>query len=70
MGQGLDHELRWNKPVQRLSSETNRNIGFTFRNLKGAGQGTKGIAYKTIIRPPLEYCSSACDPYIPYTGID
>jgi hypothetical protein len=49
--------------VQRLSLETKRNKGFAFRNLKGTGHGTKDLAHKTIIRPQLEYYSSACDPY-------
>jgi hypothetical protein len=50
LGIMLDHQHRWNKHVQRLSLKTNRNIGFIFRNLKRAGQGTKVLAYRTISR--------------------
>jgi hypothetical protein len=44
LGVTLDHELRWNKHAQKISSEANRSIGFIFRNLKGTGQGTKDLA--------------------------
>ena len=32
-------------------------------NLKGTGQKTKDLAYRTIVRPKLEYCSTVWDPY-------
>ena len=63
LGVVLDKELRWNKHVQKITSEAHRTIGFTFRNLKGTGRKTKDLAYRTIVRPKLEYCSTAWDPY-------
>ena len=63
LGVILDKELRWNKHVQKITSEAHKTIGFTFRNLRGTGRKTKELAYRTIIRPKLEYCSTAWDPY-------
>ena len=38
-------------------------LGFLRRNLKSASESTKTNAYKTIVRPHLEYCCSVWNPF-------
>ncbi len=46
-----------------MSAKTNRALGFLRRNLHGCTQYIKHVAYNTLVRPALEYCSTVCDPY-------
>jgi Reverse transcriptase (RNA-dependent DNA polymerase)/Endonuclease-reverse transcriptase len=63
LGITLDSELKWNKHVDKVVAGANKHIGFVYRNLRGTSVKTKDVAYKTLIRPKLEYCSSVWDPY-------
>ena len=60
-----DHTLlsqfRGTEPNHRQSKQT---LGFVKRNLWLTSQEIKAEAYRTLIRPTLEYASSGWDPYL------
>jgi hypothetical protein len=41
----------------------NSTLGFLRRNLKVSNQDTKTAAYKTLVHPTIEYCSSVWSPH-------
>ena len=43
--------------------EGNKKLGFLKRNLKINNPDIKSCAYKTLVRPTLEYCSTVWDPH-------
>ncbi len=63
LGVDLSHNLTWNSHINKISAKANRCLGFLRRNLASCSQSIKDMAYKTLIRPVLDYCSSVWDPY-------
>ena len=46
-----------------MCSKANRTLGFLRRNLFSCLQDVKETAYKTLVRPILEYGSTVWDPH-------
>ena len=63
LGVDLTSDLGWKQHIERVSKKANSMLGFLKRNLKSASQSTKVTAYRTIVRPHLEYCSCVWNPY-------
>ena len=63
LGVHLSRDLRWNEHVAKVTSKANRTLGFLRRNLRTPSIKIKEAAYKTLVRPAVEYCSSVWDPY-------
>ena len=63
LGVELDHKLSWKTHINQTTSKAQRTLGLLRRNLHGCGEKTKGTAYTIMIRPTLEYASTAWDPY-------
>ena len=59
----LSDDLRWNEHVNNMSNKANKTLGFLKRNLRHCPPKSKELAYKTLVRPTLEYCSTVWDPY-------
>ena len=59
----LSNDLRWNEHVKNISSKANKTLGFLKRNLRHCPSKTKETAYRTLIRPTIEYCSTVWDPF-------
>ena len=55
--------MSWNKHIEKTASKANSKLGFLRRNVKTRDQSLKEKAYKSIVRPTLEYCSTVWDPY-------
>ena len=55
--------MSWNKHIEKTTSKANQKLGFIKRNIKVNDQKLKERAYKAIVRPTLEYCSTVWDPY-------
>ena len=51
----LSSDLRWNKQVKKTVSKGNQTLGVLKRNLRHCPRSIKDMAYKTILRPKLEY---------------
>ncbi|XP_072047008.1 uncharacterized protein [Amphiura filiformis] len=63
LGVELDSKLRWNVHYNKTTAKANRVLGFLKRNLWHCSREIKENAYKTLVRPTLEYASSVWDPY-------
>ncbi|XP_072042916.1 uncharacterized protein [Amphiura filiformis] len=46
-----------------MVSKANRTLGFIKRNLYSCSKEIKNLAYKSLVRPRLEYCGSVWDPH-------
>ena len=63
LGITLSDNLKWNTHIQNICGKANRSLGFVRRNLHSCSQTTKLEAYRSLVRPLLEYASSVWDPY-------
>ena len=59
----LSNNLHWNKHIKTISNKANKTLGFLKRNSIHCPPRTKETAYKALVRPTLEYCSSVWDPH-------
>ena len=64
LGVELDAILSWNQQTKKTLTKSNRTLNLLRRNLHNCSRKTKETAYKTLVRPTLEYASSAWDPYV------
>ena len=63
LGVHISNNLTWNAHVNQIVSKANRTLGFITRNLHPCPRHVKESAYKTLVRPLLEYSSAAWDPH-------
>ena len=63
LGLTLQKNLKWDTHINNITANANRSLGFLKRNLKINSQHIKEHAYKALVRPKLEYCSSIWDPH-------
>ena len=63
LGVSLTHDLSWSSHINNTTAKANRSLGFLRRNLCSCSKNIKDMAYKTLVRPILEYCSSVWDPH-------
>ena len=64
LGVEIDKELNWSHHINQTTQKATRTINFLRRNIGKCGQTTKARAYTTMVRPHLEYASSAWDPHL------
>ena len=53
----------WNTHIKHTTANGNKKLGFLKRNHKINNQDIKSRAYKTLVRPTLEYCIVVWDPH-------
>ena len=63
LGVDLSNNLSWNNHIDRTTKKAYSMLGFLRRNLRINNSDTKAAAYKTLVRPNLEYCASVWSPY-------
>ena len=63
LGVELSSDLRWNKQVKKTVAKGNQTLGVLKRNLRHCPRSIKDMAYKTTLRPKLEYASAVWDPF-------
>ena len=63
LGVEITNTLNWTTHIQNVVSKSNKLLGFLRRNLHQCPDSIKAQAYKSLVRPNLEYASSAWDPY-------
>ena len=63
LGVDLSNNLSWNSHIDRTAKKANSMLGFLRRNLRINNSDTKTAAYKTLVRPNLDYCASVWSPY-------
>ena len=62
LGITIAEDLSWNQHVAKTAAKGNKMLGFVKRNVKTAVQTTKEYAYKSLVRPTLEYASTVWSP--------
>ena len=63
LGITLSSNMSWDCHINNISLKANKILGFLKRNLKIKQEHTKSLAYKSLVRSNLEYCSSVWSPH-------
>ena len=63
LGVTLSGDIKWNTHIDKVVSKANGMLGFDRQNLSNAPHRVKVQAYKSLIRPHIEYYSSVWDPH-------
>ena len=63
LGVTISEDLSWGNHINNITKKANQTLGFLKRNIKVRNQDLKSTAYKTLVRPQLEYASSVWSPH-------
>ena len=63
LGVDISSNLIFNQHISRISSDANKTLAFLKRNLRTKNPDVREAAYKSLIRPQVEYASTVCSPY-------
>ena len=63
LGLTITSNLSWNQHIGNITNKANKTLGFIRRNIKISSPQIKAQAYKTLVRPIVEYSSSVWNPY-------
>ena len=63
LGLTITDDLEWGQHISEISCKATKTLGFLRRNLALAPRHTKEVAYKTLVRPQLEYAAPIWHPY-------
>jgi len=64
LGVIITHNLTWSEHCSAKVKTANKIMGLVRRTLVDCNYQTKSVAYTTLVRPHLEYCSPVWSPYI------
>ena len=59
----ISDNMTWNTHIEQTAAKVNKKLGFLNWNLIIKNPDIKSRAYKTVVRPTLEYCSTVWDPH-------
>ena len=62
LGFTISEDLRWIDHINNISKKANQTLGFIKRNIRVHNRHLKATAYKTLVRPQLEYVSTVVVP--------
>lgn len=63
LGVQFTNNLKWDIHINNITAKANKSLGFLRRNIGKFPEEIKKRAYQAIVRPNVEYASSAWDPY-------
>ena len=63
LGVTITDKVNWSQHIDSIKNKANRTLGFLRRNLKISSISIKEQAYKTLVRPLVEYASPVWDPH-------
>ena len=63
LGITISDNMDWGQHISEISSKATKTLGFLRRNFAFAHKSTKEVAYKTLVRPKLEYAVPIWSPY-------
>ena len=66
LGITLTESLSWKSHILNVKNKANKTLGFIKHNLSKCPEDIKAQAYKSLVRPILEYSSIVWDPYRAY----
>jgi len=58
----ISKDMCWTKHIDTITSKANSKLGFIKRNININNRTVKDHAYKSLVRPILEYSQSVWDP--------
>ena len=59
----ISSNLSFNGHIQNITTSASRSLGFRKRNIRSKNPELRELAYKTLVRPLVEYSSSVWSPY-------
>ena len=62
LGVTISDELSWSTHIDNITKSENQTLGFLKRNFR-VHKDLKSVAYKTLVRPQLEYASTVWSPH-------
>ena len=63
LGLTLTDDLDWGQHISEISANATKTMGLLRRKLAFAPRHTKEVAYKTLVRPQLEYSAPIWHPF-------
>ena len=66
LGVEVTQKLNWSNHIDHITAKAKRSLGFVKRNLKRCPENIKEQAYKSLVRPHLEYASTVWLPHQKY----
>ena len=66
LGVTISKNLTWTNHINNVTSKAKNSLRFIQRNVRTTNQKVKETAYKTYVRPQLEYCSVVWHPWQKY----
>ena len=62
LGVTISGNLRWDRHITNITKKANSSLAVLKRNVRVPSKVVKAAAYKALVRPHLEYCSTVWDP--------
>ena len=63
LGITIKNNLKWEEQICSMTKKANSTLHLVARNLHNCPKSSRALAYTTLVRPKLEYCSTVWDPY-------
>ena len=63
LGVTISYDLSRSTHIDNITKSANQTLGFLKRNIRVHNKGLKSMAYKTLVRPQLEYASTVWSPH-------
>ena len=63
LGVTVNDHLTWNDHVQNTVTSASKTLGFIKRNIRTKDPRIREVAYKTLVRPVLDYSSPIWSPH-------
>ena len=63
LGVTISRDMNWSKHINNVCTKANKTLAFLKKNLKICSRKIKEMAYKSCVRPALEYACTVWDPY-------
>ena len=63
LGVTISDDLSWSTHIDNITKSANQTLGFLKRNIRVHNKDLKSVAYKTLVRPQLEYASTVWSPH-------
>ena len=63
LGVEISSNLSFNSHIHNITTSASRSLGFLKRNIRSKNPELREMAYKTLVRPLVEYSSSVWSPY-------
>ena len=62
LGVTIQSDLKWTKHIDQISAKASHTLGLIRRNVRVHDRDVRERAYKTLVRPQVEFASSVWDP--------